>query len=69
MLLPDGGGDATLTVTDGIRVLRAAAELPSSCLIDFCDADASGSTTVTDGVRVLRAAAALPVALECAPAH
>jgi len=65
----DADGDATLTVTDGIRVLRAAAELPSSCLAAFCDTDASGSTTVTDGVRVLRAVAALPADLDCAPAH
>lgn len=65
----DADGDATLTVTDGVRVLRAAAELPSSCLLEFCDTDASGDIGVTDGVRVLRAAATLPVALECAPAH
>ncbi len=65
----DADGDGTLTVTDGVRVLRASADLPSSCLTDFCDVDANGSTTVTDGVRVLRAAAALPATLECAPAH
>jgi uncharacterized delta-60 repeat protein len=64
----DADGDATLTVTDGVRVLRAAAELPSSCRSAFCDTDASGSIGVTDGVRVLRAAAALPTELACAPA-
>lgn len=65
----DADGDATLTVTDGVHVLRAAADLPSSCLIDFCDTDASGAVGVTDGVRVLRAAAALPVELDCAEPH
>ncbi len=65
----DADGDATLTVTDGVRVLRAAAELPSSCLPDFCDTDASGGVGVTDGVRVLRAATALPSDLQCAEPH
>jgi uncharacterized delta-60 repeat protein len=61
----DADGNTTITVTDGVQVLRAAAGLPSSCLADFCDIDASGAITVTDGVRTLRAAAALPAALAC----
>ena len=56
-------------MTDGVRVLRAAAQLPSSCLVDFCDTDASGGVGVTDAVRVLRATATLPVELECADPH
>jgi hypothetical protein len=63
----DADGNGTLSVTDGVRVLRAAADLPSSCLAAFCDTDGDGAIGVTDGVRVLRAAAALPIELRCAP--
>ncbi len=63
----DANGDTAITVTDGVQVLRAAAELASACLPEFCDADANGTVGVTDGVRVLRAAAELPSDLTCAP--
>ena len=63
----DADGNTILTVTDGVQVLRAAADLPSSCLADFCDTDGDGATGVTDGVLTLRAAAALAVDLRCAP--
>jgi uncharacterized delta-60 repeat protein len=61
----DADGDGSITVTDGVQVLRAASGLPSSCLVDFCDTDANGAVTVTDGVATLRAAAALPTELRC----
>lgn len=62
---PDGSG--SVTVTDGVNVLREAAVLPSSCDVDprLCDVDGSGTVTVTDGVNVLRAAAQLGGALTC----
>lgn len=62
---PDGTG--TVTVTDGVNALRAAAVLPSTCDPDprLCDVDGSGAVTVTDGVNVLRAAASLPSTLDC----
>lgn len=56
----DADGNGTLTVTDGINVLRAAADLPSRCSFLICDVDGSGAITVTDGVNVLRGAAGLP---------
>lgn len=63
----DADGSGAVTVSDGVQVLRAAADLASSCRAPFCDVDASGTVTVTDGVRTLRAAAALPESLSCAP--
>ena len=54
----DADGSGTITVTDGVRVLRAAAGL-GDCELALCDADGSGTVTVSDGVNVLRAAAGL----------
>jgi predicted lipoprotein len=54
----DADGSGSITVTDGVRVLRAAAGL-GDCELARCDADGSGAVTVTDGVNVLRAAAGL----------
>jgi predicted lipoprotein len=54
----DADGSGSVTVTDGVRVLRAAAGI-GECELARCDADGSGSVTVSDGVNVLRAAAGL----------
>ena len=62
----DGNGD--VTVTDGVQVLRAAAELPSSCTPAVCDVDGDGSVGVTDGVNVLREAAGLSAPDACSGA-
>jgi hypothetical protein len=59
-LCGDADGDARITVTDGVDVLRAAGGLPSVCSGAACDVDGSGTATVTDGVAVLRMAASLP---------
>lgn len=61
---PDGSG--SVTVSDGVNVLRAAADLSSTCTVAAaCDVDGSGAMTVTDGVNVLRAAAGLSATLAC----
>lgn len=61
---PDGSG--SVTVSDGVNVLRAAAGLSSTCgAAAACDVDGSGAMTVTDGVNVLRAAAGLSAGLAC----
>ncbi len=57
-LCGDADGSGSITVTDGVRVLRAAAGL-GECDLALCDADGSGAVTVSDGVNVLRAAAGL----------
>ncbi len=62
----DADGSGTVSVTDGVQVLRTAAGLDADCTTIGCDVDASGSVTVSDGVNVLRAAAGLPVELRCA---
>jgi hypothetical protein len=56
-----------VTVTDGVQVLRAAADLSSDCSQrqNSCDVDGNGSVTVSDGVNVLRLAADLPVTTNC----
>ncbi len=61
----DADGSGTVTVTDGVNVLRASAQLSSPCSIATCDVDGSGNITVTDGVNVLRTAASLPSAQAC----
>ncbi|MBI3767273.1 MAG: hypothetical protein HY271_02140 [Deltaproteobacteria bacterium] len=60
---PDGSG--TLTVTDGVQVLRGAAGLSSGCSEQICDVDSSGHVDVTDGVAVLRVAANLGATITC----
>jgi hypothetical protein len=60
---PDASG--AVTVTDGVQILSAAADLDSDCTNAICDVDDSGSVTVTDGVLVLRAAAGLGTDLVC----
>lgn len=60
----DANGDDTVSVTDGVQALRAAAGLPSTCS-EGCDVDASGAVTVTDGVNILRLVAGLSFADTC----
>lgn len=55
----DPNASGTVTVTDGVEVLSAAAGLPTGCTDAICDVDGSGAVTVTDGVLVLRFAAGL----------
>jgi hypothetical protein len=63
----DADGNGTVTLTDGVNVLRGAAGLPGACdTSSLCDVDGNGTLSVTDGVNVLRAAAALPASLTCA---
>ena len=56
-----------VSVTDGVQVLRAAAELSSDCTPAICDVDVSGTITVTDGVTILRKAAGLSIKENCIP--
>ena len=56
-----------VSVTDGVQVLRAAAELSNDCTEEICDIDVSGTITVTDGVIVLRKAAGLSITQNCIP--
>lgn len=63
----DADGSGTVTVTDGVQVLRAAAELSSECTQrkNSCDVDGNGTVTVSDGVNVLRKAAELSIVENC----
>ena len=61
----DANDSGSVTVTDGVEVLSAAAGLTSECSTPVCDVDGSGSVTVTDGVLVLRDAAGLGSGLDC----
>ncbi len=63
----DADGNGSVTVTDGVQVLRSGAGLSSSCTerANSCDVDGSGGTTVTDGVNVLRKAAGLAITEAC----
>ncbi len=61
----DADQNGSLTVTDGVNVLRSAAGLDSPCIAARCDVDNSGAVTVTDGVNVLRGAAGLSFDANC----
>lgn len=61
----DADGSGSVTVTDGVQTLRAAAALSSACTLARCDVDGNGVLSVTDGVNVLRTAAGLPAAASC----
>ena len=60
----DADGDGTVTTSDGVRLLRAAAD-GSACPLDGCDLDGNGRVTVTDGVLALKRAAGLPIVDHC----
>lgn len=63
----DADDSGSVTVTDGVQVLRSAAGLSSTCAQhgESCDVDGSGSATVSDGVNVLRKAAGLTITENC----
>ena len=61
----DADGNGSVTVSDGVQTLRAAADLANTCTPSRCDLDGNGNVTVSDGVNVLRAAAGLSVNLAC----
>jgi glucose/arabinose dehydrogenase len=65
-LCGDADLSGTITVTDGVRVLQAAAGLDGRCTSPAaCDLDGNGNITVTDGVNVLRLAAGLEAFMAC----
>src|SRR5262249_39752059 len=61
----DADGNGSVTVSDGVQTLRAAADLSTTCTLARCDVDGSGSITVSDGVNVLRKAADLSAPEAC----
>jgi len=63
----DVDDNGSVSVTDGVQVLRSAAGLSSNCTKLICDVDVNGSIGVTDGVLVLRKAALLPISDNCIP--
>jgi hypothetical protein len=65
----DADGSGTVSVSDGVQVLRAAAGLTSVCATAVCDLNVDGSLTLTDAVLALRLAAELPTAATCLPAQ
>lgn len=56
----DANADGTVSVADGVQILRAAGGLSSSCDLPTCDIDGGGFITVTDGVGALRIVGGLP---------
>lgn len=63
----DVDDNGSVSVTDGVQVLRSAAGLSSNCTKLICDVDVNGTIGVTDGVLVLRKAALLPITDNCIP--
>jgi hypothetical protein len=66
-LCGDVDDDESVTVSDGVQALRAAAQLPSDCTLEICDVDVDGTIGVPDGVTILRKAADLPISENCIP--
>lgn len=64
-LCGDADLNGTISVTDGVHTLRAAADLPSNCTLARCDVDGNGTISVSDGVNVLRGAAGLSFTAAC----
>ncbi len=64
-LCGDADANGSVTVTDGVQTLRAAADLPSPCTLARCDMDGNGTLSVSDGVHVLRGAAGLTFTADC----
>lgn len=56
----DANRTGSVTVSDGVLVLRAAAQLPANCPQERCDMNLDDQVTVTDGVLALRVAAGVP---------
>lgn len=67
LICGDADGNKSVTVTDGVAILRAAAALSDTCTLAVCDFDVSGAITVTDGVTALRKAAGLSIQKNCVP--
>lgn len=65
----DPNRSGSVTVADGVLVLRAAAQLPATCPRERCDMNLDGRTTVTDGVVALRLAAELQTDFACSEAQ
>ncbi len=61
----DANDNGSVTVTDGVLVLRAAAQLPAACPQQRCDMNVDGGVTVTDGVLALRVAAGVTTTTAC----
>lgn len=61
----DANRTGSVTVTDGVLVLRAAASLPSNCPKERCDMNVDGGISVTDGVLALRVAAGITTQVAC----
>ncbi|MEO7438628.1 MAG: hypothetical protein ABI080_24330 [Candidatus Binatia bacterium] len=61
----DANRTGSVTVTDGVLVLRAAASLPSNCPQERCDMNVDGGISVTDGVLALRVAAGIQAQVAC----
>src|SRR5690242_6858580 len=65
----DANRSGNVTVTDGVLVLRAAAELPAMCPRERCDMNLDDRVSVTDGVLALRVAAEIPTQVACRAAQ
>jgi hypothetical protein len=62
----DADASGAASVTDGVLVLRTAADLGGGCQVaSRCDIDGNGDVTVSDGVLALRLAAGLSATLNC----
>jgi hypothetical protein len=65
----DANRTGTVTVTDGVLILRSAAQLETLCPRERCDMNVDGNISVTDGVLALRVAAEIQTSVACSAAQ
>ena len=66
-LCGDADDNGSVSVTDGVTILSAAAGLDVECDPAVCDFDVNDAITLTDGVNALRKAAELSIQRNCVP--
>ncbi len=65
----DANRNGAVSVTDGVLILRSAADLDALCPRERCDMNVDGDISVTDGVLALRVAAELDRGVACSAAQ
>lgn len=65
----DANRNGAVSVTDGVLILRSAAQLQTLCPRERCDMNLDGTVSVTDGVLALRVAAEIQTSVACSAAQ
>ncbi len=61
----DASGNRTLSVTDGLEIMRASIGVNPHCPFSECDVNGDGNVSVVDAAKVVHAAVGEPLDLDC----